>query len=213
MEYYGRSVLRLRGAGWTRSALPLLLTLGIGWYGAGAVLPAVGQQRQATPPAPACTAETRATPSQTEGPYYKTGSPQQTSLVEPSMAGTKLIVTGYVLSRSDCKPVVRAWLDFWQADDRGDYDNTGYRLRGHQFADSAGIYYLETVMPGLYPGRTRHIHVKVRAPNGAPLTTQLYFPGEPRNQADGIFNQALLANMRDAAGGKVATFNFIVNVR
>ncbi len=94
-----------------------------------------------------------------------------------------------------------------------EYDNTGYRLRGHQFADSAGIYYLETVMPGLYPGRTRHVHVKVRAPNGPTLTTQIYFPGEPRNQADGIFNQALLANVRDGAAGKVATFNFIVDVR
>ncbi len=213
MEHYGRSILRRRGAGWTRLALPLVLALGISWYAAGAILPAAGQQRQVTPPAPACTAETRATPSQTEGPFYKTGSPQRTSLVEPNTAGTKLIVTGYVLSRGDCKPVARARLDFWQADDRGDYDNTGYRLRGHQFAGSAGIYYLETVMPGLYPGRTRHIHVKVRAPNGPTLTTQLYFPGESRNQADGIFNQALLANVQDGAGGKVATFNFIVDVR
>ncbi len=213
MEHYGRSILRRRGAGWTRQALPLVLALGVGWYAASVVLPAAGQQRQATPPAPACTAETRATPSQTEGPFYKTGSPQQASLVEPTMAETRLIVTGYVLSRGDCKPVARAWLDFWQADARGEYDNTGYRLRGHQFADSAGIYYLETVMPGLYPGRTRHVHVKVRAPNGPTLTTQIYFPGEPRNQADGIFNQALLANVRDGAAGKVATFNFIVEVR
>ncbi len=68
-------------------------------------------------------------------------------------------------------------------------------------------------MPGLYPGRTRHIHVKVRPPNGPTLTTQVYFPGESRNQTDGIFNQALLADVRDGAGGKVATYNFVVNVR
>ncbi len=200
-----------RVAGWTR--LALVLALGVGSYTAGAVLPAASQQRQVTPPAPTCTAETRATRAQTEGPFYKIGSPQRASLVEPNMAGTKLIVTGYVLSRGDCKPVAHAWLDFWQADDRGEYDNTGSRLRGFQFADGAGIYYLETVMPGLYPGRTRHIHVKVRAPNGHTLTTQIYFPGESRNQADGIFNQALLVNMRGGVGGKVATFNFIVDVR
>lgn len=213
MEHDDRSILRRRGAGGARRALALVLALGVGGWAAGAVLPAAGQQRQATPPAPACTAETRPTAAQTEGPYYKTGSPQRTSLVEPNMAGTKLIVTGHVLSRGDCKPVARAWLDFWQADDRGEYDNTGYRLRGHQFADSTGIYHLETIMPGLYPGRTRHIHVKVRAPNGPLLTTQIYFPGEPRNQSDGIFNQALLANARDGAGGKAATFDFIVDAR
>ncbi len=122
-------------------------------------------------------------------------------------------MTGYVLSAGTCRPVAHAWLDFWHADARGTYDNTDYRLRGHQVTDSTGIYYLETIVPGLYPGRTRHIHVKVRAPNGPTLTTQLYFPGESRNETDGIFNRGLLMNLRDGAGGKVATFNFVVNVR
>jgi protocatechuate 3,4-dioxygenase beta subunit len=177
----------------------------------GVVFPAAGQPHHITPPAPACTSGTRLTPSETSGPFYKTGSPERVSLLESNMAGTKLIVTGYVLSRGDCRPVARAWLDFWQASDSGVYDNTGYRLRGHQFTDGAGLYYLETIVPGLYPGRTRHIHVKVRAPNGPTLTTQIYFPGEARNQNDGIFDQALLADVRDDAGGKVAVFNFVVD--
>ncbi|MGQ0549607.1 MAG: dioxygenase family protein [Armatimonadota bacterium] len=169
-------------------------------------------QRQVTPPAPACTPTAAVTPSQTEGPFYKANTPQRTSLVEQGMAGTRLIVTGYVLGR-DCRAVPRAWLDFWQADARGEYDNTGFRLRGHQFTDTAGIYYLETVMPGQYPGRTPHIHVKVRAANGPILTSQLYFPGEARNQGDGIFNQRLVVSMQDGAGGKVAFFNFIIETR
>ena len=164
------------------------------------------------PPAPTCAAPARATPSQTEGPFYKANTPQRTSLIEQGMGGTKLIVTGYVLS-PDCRPVPGAWLDFWQADDRGEYDNTGFRMRGHQFTDNAGVYYLETVMPGLYTGRTRHIHVKVRAPNGPTLTTQLYVPGEAQNARDGIFNPALVVTMRDAPEGKIATFNFIVALR
>lgn len=201
-----------RGAGWP--GLILALVLAAGWYPGAVLLPASGQQRQVTPPAPACTANTRATPSETEGPFYKAGSPQRTSLVEPEMAGTRLILTGYVLSRGDCKPVAGAWLDFWQADDRGQYDNAGYRLRGHQSTNSAGIYYLETILPGLYPGRTRHIHVKVRpSTDGPTLTAQIYFPGEPQNQTDGLFNQALQANVRNSNGGKVATFNFIVSTR
>ncbi len=40
-----------------------------------------------------------------------------------------------------------------------------------------GRYTLETIVPGEYPGRTQHIHVKVQAPNGPILTTQIYFPG------------------------------------
>ncbi len=204
---------RVRGAQGFRVTLPIFLALIVGWLVSGGIAPTAGQGGRVAPPSPTCTAGTRATPAQTEGPYYKSGSPQRTALTEPKSAAPKLIVTGYVLSRSDCRPVSRAWLDFWQADERGNYDNVGYRMRGFQFTDNAGIYYLETVLPGLYPGRTRHIHVKVRAPNGPTLTTQLYFPGEQRNQTDGIFNSALLTTVRDGAGGKVATFTFIVDLR
>ncbi len=175
----------------------------------GAAGPAVPPQRVVTPPLPACTPNQTGTPSETEGPFYKPNAPERTSLLEPGMPGTRIIVTGYV-SAIDCKPIPRAWLDFWQANDKGEYDNAGYRLRGHQFTDNMGIYYLETIVPGLYPGRTRHIHVKVRAPGGPVLTTQLYFPREPRNQTDGIFNPNLILAVQDAAGGKVATFNFLL---
>jgi protocatechuate 3,4-dioxygenase beta subunit len=128
------------------------------------------------------------------------------------MTGTRLTLTGYVLGR-DCQPIARAWLDFWQANDRGEYDNAGFRLRGHQFTDASGVYYLETVLPGRYPGRTRHIHVKARAPGGPTLTSQLYFPGEARNQTDAIFNPGLVVAMRDGAGGKVGFFNFVIDTR
>ncbi len=107
----------------------------------------------------------------------------------------KIVVTGSVLAR-DCQPIAHALVDFWQADAQGVYDNTGYRLRGHQFTDEAGRYALETVVPGLYPGRTRHLHVKVQAPNQPVLTTQLYFPGESYNATDGLFNPHLLMTVR-----------------
>jgi len=151
-----------------------------------------------------------ATPAQTEGPYFTAGSPQRASLVESGMSGTRLTLTGYVLTRS-CQPVANAKLDFWQADAQGNYDNTGFRLRGYQLTDAQGRYQLETVIPGLYPGRTEHIHVKAQAPNRPVLTTQLYFPGVSRNNSDGIFDQALLIEMKDAANGaKAGTFNFVL---
>lgn len=161
---------------------------------------------------PSCTSPAALTPAQTEGPYYTPNSPERTSLIESGMSGTKLIVTGYVLT-TDCQPIAKAWLDFWQADDQGAYDNVGYRLRGHLFTDETGRYTLETIVPGEYPGRTQHIHVKVQAPNGPILTTQLYFPGVPGNDRDSIFNPALLADVQDAADGKVAKFNFVVNTQ
>ncbi len=119
MEQDGRIILRGRKTGGGRLAIPLLLALGVGWSAAGAALPSAGQQGQATPSVPACTGGTHATPSQTEGPFYKVGSPERRTLVEPNMAGMKLIVTGYVLFRGDCRPVAGAWLDFWQDDNRG----------------------------------------------------------------------------------------------
>jgi protocatechuate 3,4-dioxygenase beta subunit len=131
--------------------------------------------------------------------------------LEPGLGGPKLVVTGYVLS-TDCQPIAAALLDFWQADDNGQYDNVGYRLRGHQFTDDQGQYTLETIMPGQYPGRTRHIHERVQQPNQPILTTQLYFPDYPCNATDGIFAQELVMAVRDEADGKAATFNFVVTM-
>jgi len=149
------------------------------------------------------------TPSQTEGPYYKPGSPERASLREPGLAGTPLTITGYVFSTA-CRPIAHAWLDFWQADSSGNYDNAGFRLRGHQFTDKQGRYSLETIVPGEYPGRTRHIHVKVQAPGQSVLTTQLYFPGEPHNNSDSIFSPELLIQMQNTSHGQLATFNFVL---
>jgi protocatechuate 3,4-dioxygenase beta subunit len=161
-------------------------------------------------PTPACDdGDDDPTPAQTEGPYFKSSSPARSSLLESGISGTLLTITGRVLSTS-CQPIAAAKLDFWQADDGGNYDNTGFRLRGHQFTDADGRYSLQTIVPGLYPGRTRHIHVKAQAPSQSILTTQLYFPNEARNASDGIFSSALLMAISDVSGGREATFNFVL---
>jgi protocatechuate 3,4-dioxygenase beta subunit len=151
------------------------------------------------------------TVSQTEGPYFKANSPERMSLVDDTTQGTLLTITGQVLDVNG-QPVANALLDFWQADAGGSYDNSGYNLRGHQYTDANGYYTLTTVVPGLYPGRTRHVHVKVQAPGGPILTTQLYFPGEARNSRDGIFDPSLLLNIQtNEDGSQNAAFNFVVN--
>ena len=150
-------------------------------------------------PAEACTALTQ---PQTEGPYYKADTPQRNSLLEEGMPGTRLILVGYVLDQN-CQPLPKAWLDFWQADANGEYDNSGYRLRGHQFTDAQGRYYLETILPGLYASRPiEHIHVKVRPEGGQELTSQLYFPQQPVEE--------LTVTLEERADYVVGYFNFVV---
>lgn len=180
--------------------------------GAPASTPTIDQTQpaQASPAAIDCTSPAEVTPSLTEGPYFKPNSPERTSLLDSGVTGTKLTITGYVLT-PDCKPVPGALLDFWQANSQGQYDNSGYTLRGHQFTDENGRYQLQTIVPGLYPGRTEHIHVKVQAPNGPVLTTQLFFPGESTNQSDSIFDPKLVLPIQSASDRETASFNFVVN--
>ncbi|MEX0784404.1 MAG: dioxygenase [Dehalococcoidia bacterium] len=162
-------------------------------------------------PTPVCADGDDPTPAQTEGPFFTPDSPERTVLFESGMAGTKLLLVGSVVS-TGCQPIAQALVDFWQCDDAGDYDNAGYTLRGHQFTDADGHYRLETVVPGLYPGRTRHIHVNVQPPNGSILTTQLYFPGEARNQQDGIYREeCLVADYKDGSDGKEGVFTFVLD--
>ena len=149
--------------------------------------------------APVCNALTQ---SQTEGPYYTPNTPEKHSFLEEGMIGTRLLLVGYVLDQN-CQPLPNTWLDFWQADANGEYDNVGYRLRGHQFTDAQGRYYLETVLPGLYSSRPiEHIHVKVWPEGGAEITSQVYFPQRPI--------EGLTATIEDRGDHLVGYFNFVV---
>ncbi|MEA2683180.1 MAG: hypothetical protein QOK05_1508 [Chloroflexota bacterium] len=125
------------------------------------------------------------------------------------MVGTRLTLTGHVFS-ANCTPVLGAVLDFWQADGNGQYDNAGYRLRGHQQTTADGSFHLDTVVPGLYPGRTEHIHVKVTAPGRSTLTTQLFFPNSTSNSRDSIFLPALLVKLSGPANALSASYDFRV---
>jgi protocatechuate 3,4-dioxygenase beta subunit len=150
------------------------------------------------------------TPGIEEGPYYKAGSPERANLFEKGVPGERLTLTGIVVDFKG-EPISHAWLDFWQANGNGEYDNSGYVLRGHQYTDKSGIYFLETVVPGGYAVRTPHIHVKVQANDRGPiLTTQLFVPGLATNKADFLYRDDLLINLTETPEGKKATFNFVL---
>ena len=162
------------------------------------------------PPTPACHDGDEATLRQTEGPFFKPSSPERVDLLETGMAGQNIELIGFVLSRG-CKPLAGVVLDFWQADDKGRYDNSGFRLRGHQFTDAEGRFRLRSVVPGVYVGRTRHIHVKVQPRGGRVLTTQLYFPGEAKNRSDGLFRTELLMRTAKNEGWLAGRFDFVLD--
>lgn len=149
-------------------------------------------------------------PENIEGPYYKEGSPQRITIRDEGTQGTPLNLTGTVMD-SNCNPIANAWVDFWQTDGNGNYDNDGYRLRGHQFTDKNGKYILNTVVPGKYEARTPHMHVKLKATENSPvITTQLYVPGEERNNTDEFFTSATLIGINATNGEVSATYDFVL---
>lgn len=166
---------------------------------------------QVLKPTPECKDGDEPTIRQTEGPFYKPRSPQRSDLREQGASGQPVELAGVVLTRS-CRPVAGALVDLWHADARGDYDNQGFRYRGHIFADGEGRFRFRTIKPALYPGRTRHYHVKVQAPNRPVLTTQLYFPGEPGNARDGLFRRDLLMRVAEQQDGLAARFDFVLDL-
>ena len=186
------------------------VVLGAGVFAAGSLLMVDGSVAQAPlAPTPACHDGDDATVAQIEGPYFKPSSPERVELLEAGMAGQPIELVGFVLTRA-CEPLAGALLDFWQADDKGRYDNSGFRLRGHQFTDAEGRFRLRSIVPGIYPDRTRHIHVKVQPRDGSVLTTQLYFPGEAKNRSDGLFRKELLVRTAKNAGWLSGRFDFVV---
>ena len=194
----------------TRTRRRFLITGAASGFVLGIGRPSWGQGGLAA--TPACHDGDEPTPRQTEGPFFKPRSPERADLIEPGMKGRPIELTGFVFDPA-CRPMAHALLDLWQADDAGDYDNTGFRLRGHQYTDAQGRYRFRTIVPAVYPGRTRHFHLKVQPATGRLLTTQLYFPDEPANRRDGLFRKELLMRTAQAGDGVDARFDFVLGNR
>ena len=108
-----------------------------------------------TIPTVACKDE-KPTPGVADDKTFRPGAPQRTRLADAGTPGQKLVLTGTVKGVV-CGPIKGARVDFWQADARGVYDATGFRLRGYQMTDANGQYRLETIVPG-----------RLRGPRAAP---------------------------------------------
>ncbi len=175
---------------------------------AGLGASALPARAQKLAPTLECDADAEPTISETAGPFFTPNSPLKKDFRQDA-PGDAVTLYGRVLRR-DCAAVKGALVDLWHADAAGRYDNDGYVLRGHQVTDEDGRYVFETIIPGLYPGRTRHYHIKAQPPGGRSLTTQLYFPDEAQNASDGLFDARLLMRLDAAADGKVGRFDVVL---
>ena len=90
-------------------------------------------------------------------------------------------------------------IEIWQVDANGSYLHShgtnrqsnkrdrNFQGYGRFLTGSSGEYYFRTIKPVLYPGRTPHIHVKIKLKEREVLTTQFFVHGEARNERDGVF--------------------------
>jgi protocatechuate 3,4-dioxygenase beta subunit len=144
------------------------------------------------------------TPALTEGPFYPDKLPLDTdndlvivnNNVTPAI-GEITHLTGRVLSSSG-EPVRGVTVEIWQVDGKGVYlhsADSGQRQRDTNFQGfgrfttaSTGEYRFRTIKPVPYPGRTPHIHVKVKKGDRELLTTQIFVSGHPQNRTDGVLS-------------------------
>ncbi len=125
-----------------------------------------------------------------QGPFYTANPPviSNNVLAAPNEPGTRIVISGRVMNLDCTEAIGNAEIDIWHANDAGQYDNSGYNLRGKIYSNTQGFYSFETIWPGKYLNgnqyRPSHIHFKISASGFPTLTTQLYFQGDTSIPAD-----------------------------
>ncbi|MFO0808141.1 MAG: protocatechuate 3,4-dioxygenase [Gemmataceae bacterium] len=143
------------------------------------------------------------TPKQTEGPFYPTKMPLDTDndllvindAITPAV-GDVTHMTGRILDATG-SPIRNAVVEIWQCDANGAYLHQGtsnadkrdknFQGFGRFMTGSTGEYYFRTIKPVAYPGRTPHIHYKIKRSGKELLVTQCYIKGHAGNEKDGVY--------------------------
>jgi protocatechuate 3,4-dioxygenase, beta subunit len=160
------------------------------------------------------------TPAQTEGPFYPDRLPLDTDndllIIKDSITpavGEVTHLSGRILDARG-EPVRNATVEIWQVDSKGAYLHSRSSNRGNRdshfqgygrfLTGATGEYRFRTIKPVPYPGRTPHIHFKVRKGEQELLTTQCYVKGETRNERDGVYR-----GIRDPKAREAVTLAFV----
>jgi protocatechuate 3,4-dioxygenase beta subunit len=180
------------------------------------------------------------TPRQTEGPFYPDHLPLDTDndliIINDGLTaavGEVTYVSGRILDARG-EPIRNAVVEIWQCDNGGAYLHSGtgnkdkqdknFQGFGRFVTGSTGEYLFRTIKPVPYPGRSPHIHYKVKRGGKELLTTQCYIKGHPGNPKDGIWKSLKEGKERDSvtvdftplkdarAGELAAKFDLVVGV-
>lgn len=162
----------------------------------------------AQPPATDAAARRLPLPPMTDGPFYpprgwRAGwADQDADLTRVAATGGRVFEArgehlGLALAVVDTagRPIDRAVVEIWQCDALQAYRHpsvavaTGHWDEGFQgfgtvSTGADGRARLRTIRPVPYPGRTPHIHVKLRHPAFGERTSQLFVAGDPGNARD-----------------------------
>jgi protocatechuate 3,4-dioxygenase, beta subunit len=147
-------------------------------------------------------AKRRATPSQTEGPYYPVKEPKDADF-DLLKNGDRIYAKGRaswvegVVTDLDGRPLNGGVIEIWQCDESGHYDHPAdgakidpsFQGFGRVRLNSDGEFRFRTIRPSPYVGRTPHIHAKILLGSRELLTTQLYVADDPGNAKDGIWRR------------------------
>jgi protocatechuate 3,4-dioxygenase beta subunit len=159
------------------------------------------------------------TPRLTEGPFYPDKLPLDTDndllIVNDSITpavGEVAHLSGKVLDARG-NPIQNASIEIWQVDAKGVYlhsrdsadrkRDVNFQGFGRFTTGSTGEYYFRTIKPVPYPGRTPHIHIKVKKGGKELLTTQIFVSGHPQNKSDGV-----LGGIRDPFDRELVLVDF-----
>jgi len=163
---------------------------------------------------PALATSRRRLPPMTDGPFYPPLAYRSRSVdwdadltevrgtapdgqPRPRALGEHLDLHGPVID-VDGRVVDGAEVEIWQCDFHASYRHPrgaadrideGFQGFGVTRSDARGIYRFRTIRPLPYPGRTPHIHVKVRHASFGELTSQLFVTGDPGNAQDFLYRQ------------------------
>jgi len=132
------------------------------------------------------------TPTTTDilGPFYRPGAPLRSNIIPPRSAGDPMNLTGTIYQKDGKTPLRDAFIEIWQVNEKGEYDNTSddFLSRGAVKTGNDGVYHFRTIIPVPYQAgagvRPAHIHLRISSADHQDLITQIYFKGDPHLQED-----------------------------